>query len=89
MIPHAAYPQNIVRYVLIVCHFNSLFKKWSNHPDEIIPKAVPAVPINEYQAYMSPLFAAGVSCASVDSSIARNGPISFPLFPVSFYSSFI
>lgn len=46
----------------------------------MMPKAVPAVPVSEYQAKMSLRCAGGVKCASVDSSMARNGPISLPLY---------
>lgn len=45
----------------------------------MIPDAEPAVPSNVYHAKISLRIDDGVSCASVDSSIALNGPISLPL----------
>ena len=49
-----------------------------------VPHAVPALPTKVYQAKTSLRMAVGVSWASVDSSTARKGPISLPLY--SFFS---
>jgi hypothetical protein len=77
--PITAYAKKIVRYARTADHPFDACRVWTTHPQVIIPKAVPAVPMSEYHAKMSPRAAAGVRCASVDSSIARNGPISLPL----------
>jgi hypothetical protein len=77
--PITAYAKKIVRYARTADHPFDACRVWTTHPQVIIPKAVPAVPMSEYHAKMSLRTAAGVRCASVDSSTARNGPISLPL----------
>ena len=79
MRPITAYAKKIMRYARTSDHSLDARRVWTTHPQASIPKAVPAVPTNEYQANMSLRTAAGVRCASVDSSTARNGPISLPL----------
>jgi hypothetical protein len=79
MRPITAYAKKIIRYARTSDHPLEYCRVWTTHPQVIIPKAVPAVPMSEYQANMSLRAAAGVRCASVDSSTARNGPISLPL----------
>lgn len=66
------------RYALTSAHpFDKSF--CTTHPDVIVPHAVPALPRRVYQAKMSLRIDACVSWARVDSSMARKGPISFPL----------
>ena len=77
--PITAYAKKTVRYARTTDHPFDACRVWTTHPQVIIPKAVPAVPMSEYHAKMSLRTAAGVRCASVDSSTARNGPISLPL----------
>ncbi len=83
IIPTIAYPQKITRYDLIAVHFRFSRKWFTSHPDNAIAHAMAAEPVNEYQAYTSLRFATGVRCAKIDSSIARNGPISLPLPRIS------
>jgi hypothetical protein len=77
--PITAYAKKIARYARTADHPFDACRVWTTHPQVIIPKAVPAVPMSEYHAKMSLRTAAGLRCASVDSSTARKGPISLPL----------
>jgi hypothetical protein len=77
--PIAEYPQNIALYALTVFHPKRVSRNSSTQPQIPNPSADPKAPSNEYQAYMSPRLFSGVIWASVDSSMARKGPISFPL----------
>jgi hypothetical protein len=54
----------------------------TTQPQVNMPNAVPPVPMSEYQAKISLRVSGSERCASVDSSIARKGPISLPLYNI-------
>jgi hypothetical protein len=78
--PRPEYIQNIARYESISVHPGRACRVWTSQPHVIVPKAIPTVPNKTYQANISERALSFVRCASVDSSIALKGPISFPLF---------
>lgn len=73
----------MTRYARVPAQPSRACKPWTSQPHIIVPIAVPAVPIKVYQAKMSLRMLEGVSWASVDSSMARKGPISLPLDGIS------
>lgn len=77
--PTAAYAKKMARQAGTKAHPRNACSALTTHPQAIMPKAVPAVPMSEYQAKMSLRSSWGVRCARVDSSTARKGPISLPL----------
>lgn len=78
--PIPEYIRNIARYALSSPHplpFSSARKR-TNHPQLTLPSALPRAPMSVYHAKISVLAPPSTICAVTDSSMALNGPISFP-----------
>ena len=78
--PRPAYAPNRARPAPVGVQSSRCCSACAAHPHASVPSVVPALPLSVYQVKMSLRRAGGVRWARVDSSTARKGPISAPLW---------